>query len=632
MVLSSLLPVLLVVIGLTSLFVYRHLADLEEALEQRGSALARQAAVTAEFSLFTGNSEFLQAMALGVLRTDADVVGVAVTDVSGQIVAQAGVVERAHWPSLELRQEAGDSVRIAHGAAGDVIASPVLQRTLAVDDAYSGTELAVSSRESKVLGHVILELSRQRVLQDRQRLILIALITGLIGGLLGGALALRIARGISRPVLEATDVVERIGLGDLTARMNEQHAGHLTPLARGINAMANQVALTQDDLGLQIQAATAELMVQRDTAEQATAAKSRFLAAASHDLRQPLHALGLFVSRLAKMPWNGEQQLLIHHVETSVGTLQEMLDTLLDISRLESGTYRTEMQTFDVTSILQRLVTELAPAAYEKRVVLRVRFRPLWTQSDPRLVERIVLNLLSNAIRHSEQGRVLLACRALGDKLRIQVWDTGTGIPPAMHAAVFDEYVQIGNEERDRTKGLGLGLSICQRMADVLGTRINLRSIPGRGSVFWIDLPLHSPQHVDKPPAEPESGSLAGTILVVDDDALCRDSTASILTGWGAEVITAMGAEQALAVAARLHKAGAAPQVAICDLRLPGRMDGMDLALELRKTYPSMKIVLVTADVSPAVQAVARRSGFPILKKPVAPARLRATLLSLLQA
>jgi CheY-like chemotaxis protein len=169
-------------------------------------------------------------------------------------------------------------------------------------------------------------------------------------------------------------------------------------------------------------------------------------------------------------------------------------------------------------------------------------------------------------------------------------------------------------------------------MADVLGTRINLRSIPGRGSVFWIDLPLHSPQHVDKPPAEPESGSLAGTILVVDDDALCRDSTASILTGWGAEVITAMGAEQALAVAARLHKAGAAPQVAICDLRLPGRMDGMDLALELRKTYPSMKIVLVTADVSPAVQAVARRSGFPILKKPVAPARLRATLLSLLQA
>lgn len=620
MMLAALIPVALVALVLTSVFLFRHLADLDHALDQRGRALAQQAAVTAEFSLFSGNREFLQTIAQGVLRTDDDVSGVAVVDTLGQIIAEAGSLTPSEWPGfdgLEMRRT---------GSRGPIFVIPVEQRTLAVDDAYSGVDFAVAARPRGTLGYVVLQLSRQRVDHDRLQLILVALFTALTGAVLGGVIALRIAHSVTDPVLEATDVVTRIGRGDLAARVADQ-AGPMQSLAVGINAMAERVGMTHEELRKQVDAATEELIQQRDTAERATAAKTRFLAAASHDLRQPLHALGLFVSRLSRMPWQEEQRRLIDHVEESVGTLQEMLDTLLDMSRLEAGGYRVTEQDFALEPLLQRVCRELAPLAYEKHLTLRLRALPVSIRSDPRLVERVVINLLTNALRYTERGQVLVACRRVAGRIRIQFWDTGLGIPAALQAEIFDEYVQRGNDERDRAKGLGLGLSICQRIAKLLATDIGLRSVPDRGSVFWIDLPLGEPVVPQDIQRESVELQFTGQVLVVDDDDLCRKGTAEVISGWGGQVRVARDDQEALACC---EQAPSAMQLAVCDIRIAGDLDGISLGKRMQQLCPDLQVVLVSANVTPMVQALARRAGFPLLKKPVAPARLRATLLSLL--
>jgi signal transduction histidine kinase/CheY-like chemotaxis protein len=622
-VLAALVPVTLVAITLTTLFLVRHLGDLDRALELHAQALARQAAASAEFSLFTGNREVLLALAQGVARTDDDISGVAILDHQEKIVAETGRLNREAWPTLAVHE-----TRV-NGARNATFVAPIEQRSLAVDDAYSGAEFAVAAGPRERLGHVVIEFTRERIIEEHIRLIAIGLLTALAGAGLGGFIALRIARSVTEPLLEATDVVTRIGHGDLAARMDAAKAGPLLDLATGLNAMAVRVGLTQGEFQQRIEAATAELVQQRDAAERATTAKSRFLAAASHDLRQPLHALGLFVSRLVKLPWKGEQRQLIDHVEESVSSLQDMLDRLLDISRLEAGGYRVDPVDFDLQPMLQRIARDFVPIAHENHISLRVRTSPIWIHSDPRLVERVVFNLLTNALRHTQQGGVLVASRRMGDQVRIQVWDTGRGIAPELQSEIFEEYVQIGNDERDQRKGLGLGLAICKRITSLLSAKIGLRSVPGRGSVFWIDLPIGAAATATAPAVQTEPITLHGSILVVDDDPLCLSSTADVISGWGGMVSVANSAESALDLC---QNESMTYVLAVCDIRLPGEVDGIALGQRLRQLNPSMRIVLVSADVTPLVQAQARRAGFSLLKKPVAPARLRATLLSLLES
>lgn len=619
MVAAALVPVGLVAAALTAFFVWQHLDDLDRGLVQRGDGVARQAAEMSEFNLFSGDRERLQATIQALLRTDADLRAVSVLDGREQILAQAGSADRASWPppGSERARTQADS--------GVVIRLPVIPKTLAVDDAYSGTDFALASRSREVLGHVVVEMSGRRLAEDRRHLILAALATAVAGMMLGGLLALRIARTVTAPVIAATDVVTRIGHGDIRARLSLRASGALQDLAKGINAMAERVAMTQESLESQVRAATTELVRQRDAAEEATDAKSRFLAAASHDLRQPLHAMGLFVARLQSLSLGGEAQGLVRQVDASVTTLQDMLETLLDLSRLEAGGLRVDLCDFDLAAVLARVCRDLSPVAHDRQLELRLRTGPARVHGDPRLVARVALNLVSNALRYSVQGRVLVACRPRGEMVRLQVWDTGVGIPAGLQSRIFEEYVQVGNDERDRGKGLGLGLTICRRIARLLGTDIGLRSVPGKGSVFWIDLPAaHS---VEPAPATLPEGDAAvsGAVLVVDDDPLCRSGTADLIAGWGVAVRSAATAEEAREL---LGDRAFAPRYAICDIRLPGGEDGIALGQRLTRERPGLEVILVSADVSPVILARARRAGFPLLRKPVPPARLRAALLS----
>ena len=283
--------------------------------------------------------------------------------------------------------------------------------------------------------------------------------------------------------------------------------------------------MTIDDITERKRASEA-LEAARRVAEQANLGKSRFLAAASHDLRQPLQTLSLLRGILAKRIKDESGTRLVAKLEETLSAMSGMLNTLLDINQLEAGIVRPEIVEFPIGDLLDRLKTEFAYHATAKQLDWRVVASGLTVRSDPRLLEQTLRNLLANAVKYTERGKVLLGCRRRGDKLRIEVWDTGIGIPEGQLEAIFEEFHQLDNAARERNRGLGLGLSIVQRISDLLGHTIDVRSWPGRGSVFAIEVPLGANRHVLAPIARRWRQSVAapgGMILIVEDDPAVRE-------------------------------------------------------------------------------------------------------------
>jgi len=260
----------------------------------------------------------------------------------------------------------------------------------------------------------------------------------------------------------------------------------------GTRAARRAIALRFENLELieRLRVETEHAQAAHRDAEEANLAKSKFLAAASHDLRQPIHAQGLFLEVLARTPLTVPQQSALANARATWQASAEMLDTLLDFSRLEAGVVQPQNQVFALQPLLNRIENELAPQADVKGIVYRSRETHTWVDADPALVALILRNLVSNAIRYTERGGVLVGCRIRRDKVLVEVWDTGVGIDPSAYQEIFREFHQLGNVERDRRKGLGLGLAIAQGLARALGQQVTVDSVPGRGSVFRLSLPL----------------------------------------------------------------------------------------------------------------------------------------------
>ena len=287
--------------------------------------------------------------------------------------------------------------------------------------------------------------------------------------------------------------------------------------------------------------------------------KSRFLAAASHDLRQPLQTLALVQGLLAKTVDGDKAQNLVARLDATLGAMSGMLNTLLDINQIEAGTVHAEVVEFRVNDLLERLRDEFAYHAQAKRLVLRVVPCSLVIRSDPRLLEQMMRNLLSNAMKYTRRGKVLLGCRRREGVLSIEIWDTGIGIPEAELQAIFEEYHQIDNPARARGLGLGLGLSIVQRLGKLLGHRVHVRSRPGKGSVFAIDVmltpsgaapQLHCSAEVTADTTVAD-GRRTGSILVVDDDPDVCELLELVLKAEGHQVATAPDGITALELSAR---------------------------------------------------------------------------------
>ena len=369
----------------------------------------------------------------------------------------------------------------------------------------------------------------------------------------------------------------------------------------------------------------------RKEAEEANRMKTRFLAAASHDLRQPLHALGLFSDSLQRRISDPEQKAIAEHIWESVEALEQTFDALLDISRLDAGIVQPKTEAFALMTLFERVAADCVPEAAAKGLELRVHATRLATRSDPVLVEQILRNLVSNAIRYTDRGRVLIGCRAHGPAVRVEVWDTGIGIAEDKGTRIFDEFYQA--DERDRRKGLGLGLAIVRRVANLLSIRIELESTVGRGSVFRFRLPRCALPAVGKPLAVETPVAAVGPlreaiVLVIDDDAPVLEAMREALRSWGVTAVTARSLPCALA---RLPECGRYPDAIVSDFRLGQGASGIDaikrIQHELGVAIPAM---IITGDTAPKSLRVIQASGYCFLPKPVTAERLRMQLTKLL--
>jgi signal transduction histidine kinase/CheY-like chemotaxis protein len=429
------------------------------------------------------------------------------------------------------------------------------------------------------------------------------------------------------PIAELRRGVLRFGSGDLAHRIEVASGDELEDLATQFNAMAAQLRQIYADLERRVAERTRDL----DVANQA---KSRFLAAASQDLRQPMHALAMFVGQLNVSCTPAERAVLTKRIEAAVGSLSELLDQLLDLSKLDAGAVQVTQQAFAIGDTLNAIETHFAPLAHAKGIELRVRISRTSLRSDPVLVHRILLNLVANAIRYTERGGVLVGCRTRGERLRIAVWDTGRGIPHERRDDVFREFVQLGSHDprlAGQSGGLGLGLAIVARLADLLGARIELRSTVGRGSMFAFELPLGAKSELrPQPLAAPLwITSLRGVfVLVVDDDEVVRGATCGLLESWGCLTLAAASGDDAIV---QLSAHDRPPELIICDYRLEAGENGVDTLARVRSAIQDfVPAIILTADVSAVVLSAAQAIGAPLLHKPVSPVKLRALLTQVL--
>ena len=376
-----------------------------------------------------------------------------------------------------------------------------------------------------------------------------------------------------------------------------------------------------------------ELSFARDRAEDANRAKSRFLAAASHDLRQPLHALSLFSATLTLRAVDNTAAEIAGHINAALASLSTLVDSLLDISKLDAGVVQPELRRVNVKELIERIEADYRPLARDKGLMFRVATAEAQVKTDPMLLERMVRNLVDNAFKYTAVGSVSLDAEVDERSVRIAVRDTGPGIAESERERIFEEFYQVGNPERDRGKGLGLGLAIVRRLARLLGLEVQLDSIPGRGSSFAVTLPrMREERAKPRPPKAPavdDADRLVGArVLVIDDELSVRVGTRILLESWGCRVAVCSGFEEAQRL---LDDYALDVDVIIADFRLSQHENGIETVSRLRARLGNVPALVVSGDTAPERLREAQASGLPFLHKPVPADKLRQTMLAVLR-
>lgn len=360
--------------------------------------------------------------------------------------------------------------------------------------------------------------------------------------------------------------------------------------------------------------------------ELAAAEKTRFWSAASHDLKQPLHALGLYSALLRKDPSDVERRELIDHITSCVSSLTGLFDAILGVTHAETAHRNAKPAAFPLQRVVDQVLVQVRPGARAKGLVVRNVPSSLWVHADPAVIERILGNLLSNAVRYTEDGRILVGVRRRPGACSLVVADTGVGLASHDQSRIFDDFFQVNNPERQRDKGYGLGLSTVHRLCAALGYEIEVQSIPGRGSLFAVTLPLDSPvdtQEVQEPVPTLEADL---NVLFVEDDPLVRDAMNRLLKDWGVRVSMFACGDEALAILSqefdkRWH--------VLLDHQLADNETGLQVADRIRAIIGDGPVIsLVTGEVDEAVDRGAAERGISVLRKPLKPIRLRALLRS----
>lgn len=367
----------------------------------------------------------------------------------------------------------------------------------------------------------------------------------------------------------------------------------------------------------------------REEALSASRAKTHFLAAASHDLRQPLHALSLFSIALRNEPTRAGREKIVDSINDAVEALEGLFNKLLDISKLDAGFVEPAVATFSIAQLIDRVTATFTPAAKDKGLVLSAACdNSTLVRCDPVLLEGILSNLVVNAINYTEKGHVFITChRTSVEEVALEVRDTGIGIDPSEQTRIFDEFYQVGNPERDRKKGLGLGLAIVRRLVRLLQIRLTVESAPGLGSTFRLHLAVGQPHEMAQPaqgdnpdphPALPEDL----LVVVIDDEAEIRDGMQTLLRQWGWQVVAVADGQEAItALAGRL------PNLILADYRLRAGVKGTEAVAQIcREVGEDIPAILITGDTAADRIQEARASGYHLMHKPVRPVRLRALI------
>lgn len=612
LVLLAVLPALLAMLGTIGVLTRQYLDGVSELVRANARAVALQLATAAQNPLAEVDRRALLRLAQGGIQ-QPHVQQVQLWSDDGEILANADTQDR--------RRTAGVQVLV-----------PVMDEG------------------GKPVGQVMVEMSLDAVHQARQTVwfnVLLVLGASLGGVLLAGTWA---ARRISAPIQRLGQAVDRLGAGEEVLVPLEGTA-EVRHLQAGFNEASRALAESQRLLQSRVDAATAELERKNRQLEVASQAKTRLLAAASHDLRQPLHALTLFSDGLANGETDPVRLTRIGHIRECVESLDRLFSELLNLSQLDAGVLQPQWGEFPLDRLFDEVSRNFRPVAEQQELRLVVRKTEVWVRSDYVMLSRILSNLVSNSLRHTAEGGVLLGARRRGRQVWIEVWDTGIGIAPQHQDRVFEEFYQIetacpeaspagvpppGAGSR-ASRGMGLGLATVQRLAALLNTRVELRSRPGRGTCVRVSARAVAATEAAPPlpsAAVVEDGRLDGLrVLVIDDERTILEGLQAVLGSWGAEVWAAQNRAEALALAARWP---APPDVVVSDLLLQGGDNGLDVLAALERHPRGIGTgtarLLVTGETKPDRLREVASAGLPVLYKPVSPAALRQAILAQVRA
>jgi Na+/proline symporter/signal transduction histidine kinase len=404
-----------------------------------------------------------------------------------------------------------------------------------------------------------------------------------------------------------SDITDRVDAADALARANETLEGRVRERTAEL---------------LEVNKA---LAVAKRKADEANLDKTRFLAAASHDVLQPLNAARLYVTSMVERPLDGHEATLARNIDASLEAVEEILNVLIEIARLDTGRMDPDLTMFPLNDVLERLAVEFEPMARGKGLDLRVVPTGVWVRSDRRLLRRVLQNLVANGIKYTPAGKVLLGVRRRGDTVSVQVCDTGPGIPKGKRSVIFKEFQRL-EATASSVRGLGLGLSIVERIGKVLDHPVHLESVPGRGSVFSVDLPRVAPSSSALPSEPPAqlAGRLSGLrVLCLDNEPAVLQGMQTLLSGWGCSVATARSSEEALQ---HLSQGTQPPDIILADYHLDDSTGTGAVAALRAASRTQIPAIIITADHSAEVQREVRLKGHALLRKPLKAAALRALM------
>ena len=621
--LAALVPLVLAVVSVGAFLLTRHALEIERNLVERTVSLARQAAMLAELPLATGSRTNAQAVADFVERS-VGIVGLSLTDRDGTTVDNRGNVGAT---ALRMLDGKPLSVQVERDPHLISVVHPVVLFALP----SSGN--ATASREANPgqrVGYVALSVSREDERRSVARLWWTGAAILLVAVLLSLALTRAATKAVTEPLAALSDAMGRVARDDFSAQLPETGRGEFRRLAIDFNRMTQALQTARRGLRDEVVQATAALDARTREAEAANNAKSRFLAAASHDLRQPAHALSLYVAALRqglriKGPDVSDALMpAVDGIQAASRSLDALLNAVLDISRFDAGVVSAESTEVDARALFDEALTVLRSSAGERGLRLRSRVPDVTLRTDATLLRRIIDNLVSNAIRFSRSGGILVALRLRRDHVLLQVWDQGSGIAATNLPLIFDEFYQVKRSDVAQG-GMGLGLAIVARSVRLLGGDISVRSRLGSGTCFTLSLPGAAlPRRNRATSAVVPANHDCRLVLVLDDDALIRSSMQALFGALGVRVRAEASVAPLLDIA-RDEKSSVS--AIVVDYRLQDGFTGIDAANRLREIVgAAVPIVLITGDTSAERLRSLTASGFPVLHNPLDSDRLLTAL------